>query len=330
MTALRFGILGCGLIARTHVAALRATPGAEVHAVADTAPGRADAFAARHGVPHAFDGVDAMLAAGLDAMTICTPHTVHEQGVLAAARSGVPVLCEKPIAEDLAQAHRMIAAADSAGIRFGVVFQRRFWPAAQRIRAALDDGRLGPLISGGITARLNRGADYYAEPGRGGVLITQVIHHLDLLQWWMGRARRVTGHCATRVHHGSGVEDTAGALIEFASGAIATVQAGTTFRPGLGIRLWVSDAAGRTAGLVENPEGMVGADDRRSADLPLAAVHDHLAPFHALQIADFVAAVRDGRDPAVTGRDGLHALEIVEAIHTSSRTGVTVTLDGPR
>jgi len=348
----RVGIIGCGRIARNHVAALRAIAGVEVGAVADVVPERAREFAAEHGIPRAFADVDRMLAGGLDAVTVCTPHAAHEAGVLAAARHGVHVLCEKPIALDVAQAHRMIAAAGAAGIRLGVIFQRRFWPAAARIRAALADGRLGPPVSGGIVARLHRDAAYYAEPGRGsraieggGVLITQVIHHIDLLQWFMGPARRVTGHCATLVHGAViNVEDTAGALIEFASGAIATVQAGTTFRPGLGVQLWVGDARGRTAGLAEFPEGVgftdvwtlpgqeeftAGYGAGRMADLPLATIHDHLAPYHTRQIADFVAALRADRDPAVTGSDAVRSLEIVEAIYTSARTRATVELRRP-
>nr|WP_199751721.1 Gfo/Idh/MocA family oxidoreductase [Actinoplanes sp. ATCC 53533] len=349
---MRFGIIGCGGIARNHVSALRAVPGVRVDAVADVDPARARAFAAEHGVRQAFGDVDEMLAAGLDAVTICTPHAAHESGVLAAARHGLHVLCEKPIALSVAQADRMVAATEAAGVRFGVLFQRRFWPAAARIRAAIDDGRLGPPVSGGVVARLNRDADYYAEPWRGrrateggGVLITQAIHHIDLLQWFMGPARRVTGRCATLVHRGIiEVEDTAGALVEFASGAIATIQAGTTFRPGLGAQVWVSDARGRTASVLEFPEG-VGRTDvwtlpgeeefataygaGRTFDLPLADIHDHLAPYHAAQIEDFAAAVRDDREPAVTGREAVRSLEIIEAIYDSSRTGASVELRSP-
>src|SRR5687768_6459178 len=88
----RFGIVGCGRIERNPVSALRAIPGVRVAAVADVAPARARAFAADHGVRHAFGDVDEMLAAGLDAVTICTPHAAHESGVLAAARHGLHVL----------------------------------------------------------------------------------------------------------------------------------------------------------------------------------------------------------------------------------------------
>ncbi|WP_203790927.1 Gfo/Idh/MocA family protein [Paractinoplanes rishiriensis] len=344
---MRIGIIGCGRIARNHVSALRGIDGVRVAAVADVDARRARAFAQEHGVDKSFGDVEQLLDAGLGAVTICTPHAEHEAGVLAAARRGVHVLCEKPIALRVEQAERMITATDAAGVRFGVLFQRRFWPAAARIRAAIDDGRMGLPICGGVVARLNRGADYYrAEPWRGrweteggGVLMTQVIHHIDLLQWFMGPARKVTGRCATLVHQQIvEVEDTAAALIEFASGALATVQAGTTFQPGLGVQVWVSDAHGRTASLMESPEGIAYTDVRTlpgeetfagaggPSDLSLAEIHDHLAPYHALHIADFVAALRDGRDPAVTGREALRSLAIVEAVYESSRSGSAVEL----
>jgi predicted dehydrogenase len=105
------------------------------------------------------------------------------------------------------------------------------------------------------------------------------------------------------------------------------------------VQVWVSDAAGRTAGLSEFPEGVAHTDvstvdgervlDAGSAtvtmsDLPLAEIHDHLAPYHAMQVDDFVAAVRDDREPAVTGIDAVGSLEIVEAIYRSSQTGAAV------
>ena len=344
---MRVGIIGCGKIARNHVAALRGMAGVEVAAVADIDVERARAFGVDHRVPHTYRDTDEMLASGLDAVTVCTPHAAHEAGVLAAARHGTHVLCEKPIALTVEQAHRMIVATSAAGVRFGAAFQRRFWPAATRVRRAIDEGRLGTPVTGGVMVRLNRDADYYAEPWRGrqateggGVLMTQAIHHIDLLQWYMGPARRVTGRYATLVHQEViDVEDTVGALVEFASGAIATIHAGTTFRPGLGAQVWVSDARGRTASVMEFPEGVgytdvstipgdeVSASDAGigvTADLSLGEIHDRLVPYHAMLIRDFVDAVRGDREPAVTGRDAVRSLEIIQAIYTSSRTGLPV------
>jgi predicted dehydrogenase len=348
---LRVGVIGCGRIARNHVIALQRHTGVRVAAVMDIVAERAEGLAREYGVPQVFDSLDECLRSGLDAVTICTPNGAHAEGVLAAARHGLHVLCEKPIALNLAEADRMVATTAAAGVRFGVLFQRRFWPSAVRLRTALDEGRLGPVVSGGVVARLRRDAAYYAEPWRGrwateggGVLMTQAIHHIDLLQWFMGPARRVTGRFATLVHADViEVEDTAGAVVEFASGALATIQVGSTFDPGLGAQVWVSDARGRTAGLIEFPEGTDSTDVwtvpgeerftdvfgvRGAYDLPLDEVHARLVPYHAMQIEDFVDAVRSGREPAVTGQEAVKSLAIIQAIYESSRTGAAVELTG--
>ncbi len=341
---IRVGIVGCGKIAINHVKALQALDGVRVTMVVDVDRARAEAFAAEYGIPQAFDDVDLALSSGLDAVTICTPHRVHEAGVLAAAAHGLHVLCEKPIASNLKEADRMIAATDTAGVKLGVMFQRRFWPESLRIRRALDSGELGAPIVGSCIVRFNRDEDYYSEPWRGrwdteggGVLINQAIHHIDLLQWFMGRAVSVTGRIAT-LRHGNyiEVEDTAVATIEFESGALASLQASSTFDPGLGAQVLVSDARGRTASVVEFPEG-TGRTDLVTVpgqeefvaiyqagmefDRALSEIHTHLVPVHALQIADFIEAIRDDRPPLVTGVDARRAFAIVMAIYESSRNG---------
>ena len=179
----------------------------------------------------------------MDVVSVCTPHPTHEAVVTAAAARGAHVLCEKPIAVDLPSARRMTAACDAAGVTLGVLFQRRFWPAAQRIRAAIDDGTLGTPFLGHAAVLLHRDTSYYtADPWRGrwatdggGVLTTQGVHYLDLLQWFMGECVEVTAAHAT-VKHPIEVEDTAVATLRFASGGLATVSASTALTPGLGTR----------------------------------------------------------------------------------------------
>lgn len=346
---IRVGIIGCGKIAINHVKALQALPGVIVAAVVDTDGARARAFAREYGIEYAFDDVDAAMKSGLDAVTVCTPHPVHESGVLAAASHGLHVLCEKPIAATLDEADRMVAATEAAGVKFGVLFQRRFWPQASRIRAAIDSGALGAPIVGSCTVRFRRDEEYYSEPWRGrwdteggGVLINQAIHHIDLLQWFMGEAVSVTGRIAT-LRHGAfiEVEDTAVATVEFESGALATIQASSTFDPGLGAQVLVSDAAGNTVSVVEFPEGtgltdiwtLNGEEEFTplyevggTFDIPLADIHSGLVPIHALQIADFIDAVRNDREPTVTGREARKAFAIVMAIYESSRSGLPVRL----
>ncbi|MBK1787471.1 Gfo/Idh/MocA family protein [Prauserella cavernicola] len=349
---LRAGIIGCGKIAINHADTLRDFPGASLVAVCDSDVDRAKEFAREYGTERVFSDAERMLAeCGLDVVHICTPHPSHEGLVLAAARAGVHALCEKPLAVDVAAADRMIAAAEDAGIKLGTVFQRRYWPAARRIRAAIDDGTLGTPILGDCTVLITKDRAYFEEDewrGRwstdgGGVLMNQAIHYLDLLQWYLGTAVRVSGRIATLRHAGYiEVEDTAVATVEFEGGALATIRASTAAVPSLGYRVSVTGDAGGTVSLIESPIGgpgvadvwaVAGAEEYHmpwGAEIeshpPQPEVHRSLKPYHALQVRDFLDAVVEDRRPEIDGIEGRKSLALVQAVYESSRTGRTVTL----
>ncbi|HEY5857720.1 MAG TPA: Gfo/Idh/MocA family oxidoreductase [Aldersonia sp.] len=348
---LRVGIVGCGKIAGNHARALRELPWVQVVGCADPDLERAQAFAAEHGTGRAVRTFADLLALGLDAVTVCTPHPVHEQVVVAAAQAGVHVLCEKPIAVDVAAADRMIAAADAAGITFGVLFQRRFWPAAQRIRAAIADGRIGQPVLGEVSVLLHRPSSYYAgdawrgrwDTDGGGVLMTQAAHQIDMLAWFLGDPVSVSGFIRTHTH-GAHIEteDAASAVIAFGSGATATVTATTGANHNLGNRVTVVGETGAIASVLEFPEGREGVNEIWTvpgevafaspyaadvdANLDVRDINAGLVDFHAMQVRDFAEAVRDGRAPAVTGRDARTSLAIVTGIYESARTGQVVDL----
>lgn len=344
--ALRVGIVGCGMISRNHIEAFQATPGVDLVGVSDINLARAQAQAQKHDIPAAFGALDDMLVQGLDIVSVCTPHPIHEDVVVAAAQAGVHVLCEKPIAVDLASAQRMVDVCREAGVTLGVMFQRRFWPAAQRIRRAIDDGTLGSPVLGHVSVQLYRGREYYSKDAwrgtwvsdGGGVLMTQAIHYIDLIQWFMGKVISVQGAVGTYKHGDViEVEDSATAVLTFESGAMATLNASTAISPSLGIDIRVVGSTGATAGLCEFPEGTEGSSylwasgstiDSISTfpkgvepNPDLTQINGQLIPFHVLQIADFVEAVRDGRPPAVTGEDALAALGIVLAVYESAKIG---------
>lgn len=349
-TVLRAGIIGCGAIAANHVEALRSQPGVEVVACVDVDPERAAAFAAQHGIAHVAASADELFAHGVDVVSVCTPHPTHEQLVGAAAAAGAHVLCEKPLAITVASAERMVAACRDAGVRLGAVFQRRYWPAAQRIRAAIDSGELGKPMLGRVEVLINRDTSYYtATPWRGkwetdggGVVMTQAIHYVDLLQWFLGEVDWVMATADT-YRHGDviEVEDTLVATLRFTSGAMASFAASTALAPGLGLRVAVTGANGATASLLEYPEGAEGVNDvwavpgsggandlgtygypgEVMVDRPLDRINGALVPFHALQIADFVRAVREDREPEVNGEDALRSLRIMSAMYASVASG---------
>lgn len=350
----RVGIVGCGNISDNHFQSYSSLADVEVVGVCDVDVARARDFASDRGIAHAVGSVQELIALGIDAVSVCTPHPTHEDVVTIAAKAGVHVLCEKPIATDVASAERMVQAAEYNGVTLGVVFQRRFWPGAQALRAAIDDGRLGQPMLGHCQVLLHRGTDYYdaaewrgtwAADG-GGVLMTQAIHNIDLLQWFMGDPVEVSAKAGAFVLGNSiEVEDTAAALITFASGAIATLAATVAASPNLGTRIIVTGSNGATVNVTEYPEGSDAVNDLwavpgqeragtvfadgLSGDIPVAEVNARLLPLHKLQVADFVDAVRTRRAPAVSGQEAMKSLQIVTAIYESARTGLPVKIGTP-
>lgn len=341
----RVGLIGCGKIAKTHAAALASLAEADFVACCDAEVGRATALAAEHGVPQVFSDVGALLRSGaVEAVCVCTPHPSHGAIVVAAAEAGVHVLCEKPLTINLAEANRMVEAAERAGITFGGIFQRRFWPAAQRIRAAIDGGKLGTVTLGECAVRIWRPESYFAQDAwrgqwateGGGVLMNQAVHAIDLLQWYLGPIKEVFGRYNTFMHGAYiDVEDTAVATLVGVNGALATIQAASTYTPTFGFRVAVHGTSGATASVWEMPEGREGVNDVWNIPGEEAQQHDWQAAaapgpgfpgFHVLQIQDFLQAVRDGRPPAVSGAEAKKALEIILAIYESSRSGRVVTL----
>jgi UDP-N-acetyl-2-amino-2-deoxyglucuronate dehydrogenase len=347
----RVGIVGCGAIVRNHLEAFSALDRAEIVGVCDIDLSRARTTAAAWGIPEAVDTVEELLGLGLDIVSVCTPHPTHESVVLQAAAAGVHVLCEKPIATDLPAAERMVAACAEAGVQLGVLFQRRFWPAAQRIRAAIEDGTLGRPIMGQCSVMLHREPEYYSRDAwrgtwkndGGGVLMTQAIHYIDLLQWFMGDVAEVYGKINTYKHGAHiEVEDSATAVLTFTSGAMATLEASTAVSPSLGVQIRVTGETGASASLTEFPEGSDSRVDLWavneaivtepvhpegiSPNADLSTINGQLIPHHTTQVRDFVRALQGGTEPAITGRDATKALRILLAVYESSRTGLPVTI----
>lgn len=348
-TTLKVGVVGCGAISRNHLEAFATADGADVVVVCDIHPERSRETAEQFGVPHSVSTVDDLLAHDLDIISVCTPHPNHEEVVLAAAAAGVHVLCEKPISVDLDAARRMTAACDAAGVKLGVLFQRRFWPEAQQMKADLVADRLGEPILGQCTVLLHRDPTYYsattwrgtwASDG-GGVLMTQAVHYIDLLIWMLGDPVEVSGKMAT-FRHDIEVEDSAVATVTFASGALATINATTAADTALGARVQVTASSGATRAILEFPEGTDGrtvlnaeqGTITTSTDYPsdlvanadLRTINGALIPHHTAQVIEFVDAVHHDRDPAVTGLDATRSLAVLLAVYESSRTGAPVHL----
>ena len=348
MNPVRTAIVGCGKVGQIHAAALATLSESQFVAVCDADLSRAQSFAARYGV-QPFDSVSQMLGrTGVEAVTICTPHPLHEQPCLEVAAAGVHVLVEKPLAATLPACDAMLTAAHRAGVKLGVVSQRRLFEPVQRMKAAIDAGKIGRPVLGTFAMFSWRDEAYYrSDPWRGkwateggGVLVNQSPHQLDLLQWFLGEIDEVSGCWANLNHPYIEVEDTALAMIRFKSGALGSVVTSLSQRPGIHTKVHVHGASGASVGVQTDAGATFVAGMTSIAQPPLNdlwtipgeehllaefeaedrrrfATIDATTHYHTLQIQDFLRAIRENRAPLVTGEEGRTVVEMFTAIYRS-------------
>jgi len=352
----RTGLVGCGKVGLTHALALAALPQSRFTAVCDANLERAQQFAERFGVRAYRDAAEMVQVEHLEMVSVCTPHPLHADAVVAGASSGAHVLVEKPFAADLAACDRAIAAGRAASVKVGVMSQRRWYRPVVRLRRAIDDGKIGSPILAAVTVLGWRDEAYYrSDPWRGrwsteggGVLVNQTPHQLDLLLWLMGPVDELYGRWANFNHPYIEVEDTAVAVIRFRTGALATLMLSNAQNPGLYGRIHVHGSTGATVGVQTEGGSMFISGMSTEVDPPindLWTVHgeDHLLPvwqeddrraaqaedpltfYHELQVKDFLSAIVDDRQPAVDAEDGRRVVELFTALYRSQRDGRPIT-----
>jgi predicted dehydrogenase len=234
----------------------------------------------------------------------------------------------------------MLDVADEAGIVLGVVSQHRFDASSEFLSSALRAGRLGKLLQCDAYVKWWRSDEYYARPVKGtwhteggGALITQAIHQIDLLRWFGGPVREVSGMWQLGAAHAIESEDVVSAVMRYASGATGVIQAATAFRPGYPERIELHGTKGSaivtgdtlTAWDVEGDTGQAPPLARRVASGASDPMAISVEAFER-QFLDFGAAITTGRPPLVSGEEGYRALELVDAIYRSCRTGAPVHL----
>ena len=335
---LQAGFVGCGNITDTHARAARAA-GLGIAAFFGRDPAKAEAMASRFG-GRAFARYEDFLAhRPMDLVVVGSPSGVHAEHGIAAAARGLHLLVEKPIEVTRARGEALVAAAEKAGVKLGVVFQDRLKPDLVRLHAFLAGGGLGRILVASARVKWHRPPEYYSASrwrgtktlDGGAALINQGIHTVDLLLWLLGPVHEVRGVTGTVLHAIEG-EDVALALLRFASGALATVEATTAAFPGYPRRVEISGTGGTvvvegdrvvTADLRVAVPGLVSAGDEGAASVATAVVADE-GP-HRRVIEDFARAIATGGRPACDGREGLRSLAVVEAVYAAAaRGGVAV------
>ncbi|MFD7154272.1 Gfo/Idh/MocA family protein [Kribbella sp. NPDC059898] len=335
---MRFALIGAGAIGTVHARLIDALGNeAALVAVVDQNLERGGKLAEQYGAQVYATPAEAYAAEELDAVGICLPSALHADVAIEALEAGKHVIVEKPVDITLEAADRLIAAQQATGLTVSVISQRRFQPPVAQIRAAIDGGALGRVTSGIAESAFFRPQSYYdgddwrgtlAVDG-GGALMNQGIHALDLLVWMLGRPVRVSAQTGRLAHEGIEVEDLAGASIVFESGAIGLMLASTAAYPGRPVRLTIHGDQG-TAVLDDDALAYFASANGEAPKAPALPGPGDWGPVelaHLAQYRDFIAAVRDGRPPAVTLEAGRRSLATVLAVYESARTGRPVELE---
>jgi predicted dehydrogenase len=327
MVKLGVGVLGVGEMGKRHAENFcRRLPGARLVAVADLAEDRAKQVAAELEIAQAFGSLEAMLECkGIDALVIATPDKFHAQAVIAAARAGKDILCEKPLALKLADARAAVDAVAKAGVRMQVGFMRRYDAAYVAAKKQIAAGQIGePLVFKAIGRDKEWGPlGAYQSQVNGMIFYTNTIHDFDMARWLM-QDEVAEVHAYTTVstrpelaQYGDVVASVVN--LKYQRGAIGNVESHARAVYGYDVRteivgskgsILVGSVAGTAATFLAAGGGTTVLEDHflvRFADAYLA------------EARDFVETIQQDRAPRVTGEDGIKALAIAVAAEKSHK-----------
>lgn len=326
---LGWGLVGLGRIAKREIApAIGSAANSSLVGVVSRDSARAAEFARDHGARHAYDDYDALLGnADVDAVYIATPNALHVDQVLAAAKAGKHVLCDKPLALTVPDAERVISACADAGVRLGVTFQSRNYEGMADVRRLVADGSIGRVVLAQVEMSAGRTllGGWRTDPSLAGVgsMNNIGVHGYDLLRYLLD-AEVVEATALLDAEPGFELETTALALLRFANGALAYVNANQS-TPHHQPDVVLYGTEGRVVGRNVSRPNLDGTftvttekgETRREVST---------AGGYEATVATFADAVLAGREPSPSGQDGLRSVALTDALSRSAREGRTVAL----
>ncbi|HUE81735.1 MAG TPA: Gfo/Idh/MocA family oxidoreductase [Pyrinomonadaceae bacterium] len=336
---IHLGIIGGGNISATHARAASEIGGLKIAAVYGTNHEKCTRLTKEYGATAYADLDNFLKHRPLDLVAIGSPSGLHAEQGIAAARSGLHVLVEKPLDITTERADALIAECERANVKLGVFFQDRVAPELCRLKDLIDTGVLGKPILATAQVKWFRPPEYYGSSrwrgtwalDGGGALINQGVHTLDLLLWLLGDITRVSAMAITALHNIE-VEDTLVATLEFANGALGTLEASTAIYPGYPRRLELCGSAGTiiveqnriiAANLRNSSESVIKDESHERNPSSTSPVVSNVSG-HRRILEDFLLAIETNSIPRCNGWEGRRSLEVVQAIYESSRRGQPV------
>ena len=343
---MKYALIGCGRIATNHVKAVLNNK-LEFTAVCDVLPQAMETLLAKHNLEkdtsiRRYTDYKEMINQEKPTLVgIATESGIHAEIALYCSEHGVNVIIEKPMAMSMADADRIVEAAEQHHVKVCACHQNRYNPAVQATRKALEEGRFGRMSHGSIHVRWNRNRDYYDQaPWRGtwaqdgGCMMNQCIHGVDLLRWMMGdEVEEVYAQTARQFHDYLECEDVGMAVVKFKNGAIGTIEGTTNVYPrNLEETLYLFGETGtvKIGGTSTNNIDVWQFADQRPEDAEIAGMKEATSNVygngHTAVYADMMDAIVNDRPPYIDAKAGRRALEMILAMYQSAVTGQPVKL----
>ncbi len=336
---IRVAVVGCGRISKNHFGSIdKHAADVELVAVCDTDAQVLDQHARAHGVP-GYRSLEQLLATEtLDLAILCTPSGLHAEQAILAAKAGVHVMTEKPMATRWQDGVRMVRACDEAGVRLFVVKQNRRNRTLQLLKRAVDEKRFGRIHMVHLNVFWARPQSYYDQAKwrgtwefDGGAFMNQASHYVDLLDWLIGPVEQV--QCMVSTSRDIEVEDTGVLNVKWRNGALGSMSVTMlTYPKNLEGSITILGEKGsvRVGGVAVNDIQLWEFAEPRDYDAQISEANYETASVygfgHPLYYKNVVDVMRGAAEPETDGREGLKSLEIIIAAYLSARDARTVSL----
>ena len=321
-----------GMVSFAHMHALSyanalQTLGVGIAGIYDEDAARAEEMAGQFGT-RAFGTLDDLFTANLGGVIICSENSNHRAHVLAAAGKVPYILCEKPIATTVKAAQEIIDACEQAGSKLQIAFPVRFAPPVQKLKAVLDAGTLGRLISAKCTNHGKMPGGWFADPEKagGGAVIDHTVHVIDVLRWALDtEVTEVYAEIGHGLLHDTDIDDAGMLSFRLANGVYGTLDTSwsrpDTYPTWGDVTIEILGERGiATVDVFDQKLTLTSAPAQKTEWVPWGSDAD------LGLIKDFVEMIETGREPSITGQDGLKALEVALAAYRSAEQTKPVAL----
>lgn len=312
----------------SYAAALNELPDVDLAALWDDDPARLQAQGKSYGIPKLTSSLDEFLALPLDAVVICSCNRRHRELAEKAARAGKHILCEKPLATSVEDAQAMIDVCRKEGVKLMTAFPCRYIPQMKRAKQILQEGKLGEIFAVRTSNHGSMPGGWFVDPKKsgGGAVLDHTVHVVDLLRWMTGlEIREVYAEMDTRLHD---IPSEDVGLLTFTLGDKIFGTLDPSWSRSSAYCIW-GDVILRFVG----SDGILEADGFPQA---LNIFDTQANPNHGTlstgdnadleMVKDFLAAIREDREPSITGEDGMRAMEVALAAYRSVREGKPVSV----